>query len=91
MKRIKIKLIDNWKDGWKFISVNCMWLSAAIQGAWFYLPEDLRSKLPETYAITASIILLIIGIIGRFVDQYLKQPEHVNDNKFPDDKKPTNE
>lgn len=82
MKKIKIKFIDNWKDGWKFISVNCMWLSIAIQTSWVYLPDDLRTSFPQPLVTSLSVTLLLIGIVGRFIDQYLKQPKNINDNTF---------
>lgn len=63
----KWSLVDEWRDFYKWISVNCMVLAAAIQGAWMYVPEDLRAKLPEGLISGLTVALLILGVAGRLV------------------------
>lgn len=67
-----MKLVEDWKQAWKWISTNCMMLAAAIQGAWVYIPQDLRSSLPEWGISITTIALLIFGIAGRLIKQESK-------------------
>lgn len=63
------KLIDDWKRGWKFISVHCMILSQAVLGAWMALPDEMKTAVKIEYVASAAIALLVMGTVGRFVDQ----------------------
>lgn len=67
MKRFK--LVDDWKQAWKWISMNCMVVAASIQGAWVYIPEDLRQQVPNGVISSVTIALLALGIAGRLVKQ----------------------
>lgn len=64
-----MKLVDDWKSAYKWFSVNCMAVAAAIQGAWVYIPEDLRQNVPHGFVTGITIGLLALGIIGRLVQQ----------------------
>lgn len=64
-----MKLVENWKQSWKWLSMNCMVLAAAIQGAWVYVPDDLRSQVPNHLMSIVTIVLLVSGVIGRLVKQ----------------------
>lgn len=64
-----MKLIDNWKKGWKFISVHCMVLAQAIIGSWMALPMKMQDTIPVQYVLGLAVVLLAAGIVGRFVDQ----------------------
>lgn len=64
-----MKLIPNWRKGYKMLSVQAMSLSTAILGTWALLPDDLKAVLPTQVVIWVSVGLLVVGILGRFVDQ----------------------
>lgn len=66
---MNFKLIDNWTKGWKFISVHCMILSQAVLGAWMALPDEMKTAVKIEYVASAAIALLVMGTVGRFVDQ----------------------
>ncbi len=61
----KIRLVDDWKRAWRWVSVNCMVLAAAIQGAWVYVPDDMRESLPHNLVSGLTICVLVLGVIGR--------------------------
>lgn len=65
----KINLVDDWRKAWKWFSVNCMVLAASIQGAWIYIPEDLRNSIPKEIVSGITLALLILGVIGRLIKQ----------------------
>ncbi len=64
-----MKLVDDWKCAWKWLSVNCMALAAAIQGTWMSLSDDLREELPRNIIHVATIAILVAGIGGRLIKQ----------------------
>ena len=49
--------------------MQAMVASAAIQGSWLALPADLKAVVPESGVMAAAVGVLILGVIGRLVDQ----------------------
>lgn len=66
---MKIHLVDEWRSAWRWISVNCMVLAGALQGAWLYIPDDMKSSLPPYLVSTVTIALLVLGVAGRLTKQ----------------------
>ena len=64
-----MKLIDDWKQCWRWFSVQAMVLATAIQGAWMFIPPQLQASIPPGWVKTITISLLVLGILGRLVDQ----------------------
>lgn len=64
-----MKLVDDWKHAWKWLSVNCMVVATAVQGAWMYIPADMRTKFPSEGVHILTIFLLVAGVAGRLVKQ----------------------
>ncbi|ALN64570.1 putative membrane protein [Lysobacter antibioticus] len=64
-----MKLIDNWRCAWRFLSVQAMSLALAVQATWLSLPDDLRAQVPLWVAASVTAFLLITGLIGRLFQQ----------------------
>lgn len=64
-----MKLVDDWKKAWRWISINCMLLATAIQAAWLSVPENTRLLVPEWLIASVTITLMVLGVIGRLVKQ----------------------
>ncbi|WP_408951555.1 hypothetical protein [Lysobacter sp. Hz 25] len=64
-----MKLIDNWRHAWRFVSVQAMTVAIAMQGVWLNLPDDLRIHVPDRIAASVTAGLLILGLIGRLFQQ----------------------
>jgi len=64
-----MKLIPDWKDSWRWFSVWCMTISGAIPAAWLAVPDDMRSAVPSEWMAVGAVIIAVLGIIGRLVDQ----------------------
>lgn len=62
---MKRKLVDDWNKAWKWASVRFMAIAAAIQGAWMFIPEDMRNSIPHDMLQQITVALLILGLIGR--------------------------
>jgi len=66
---MKLKLVDDWRRGRRWISVNCMAAVAAIQGTWMLMPDDLKAGIPAGWMSGVSMAVLVLGTIGRFIKQ----------------------
>lgn len=68
-----MKLVDDWKQAWKWISIWCLALTGAVSATWDSLPLEWRTVLLENSSVSiifkAISILSAIGIIGRLVKQ----------------------
>jgi len=64
-----IELVEGAKNAWRWFSVQAMTLAAAVQGAWVFVPEDMRSSLPPNAVQALTVALLVMGVAGRLVKQ----------------------
>ena len=64
-----MKLVPNAGQAYKWLSVQAMAAVVAIEAAWLALPPDMKARIPETVADYLSIAVLVLGILGRVVDQ----------------------
>ena len=64
-----MKLVPNWKNAWRWFSVQSMAISGGALASWAMLPDDLKAALPAEWVAGFSGGVLVLGIIGRLVDQ----------------------
>lgn len=64
-----MNLIPNWRRAWRYYSQQAMAAAVAIQATWAALPADLRDTIPAWLVTGLTIAILVLGIIGRLVDQ----------------------
>lgn len=62
-------LVPDWRQTWRYYSQQAMAAAAAIQAAWVALPADLQASIPGWAVTGLTIATLVLGIIGRVVDQ----------------------
>lgn len=61
---MKVKLIDDWKDSWKFLSVQLAAALALLDTAYEYLPA-VQTYLPEGWVKWLALAI----IVGRVIKQ----------------------
>ena len=61
---MKVKLIDDWKDSWKFLSVQLAAALALLDIAYEYLPA-VQTYLPEGWVKWIALAI----IVGRVIKQ----------------------
>jgi len=66
---IQMRLVHDWKNAWRWFSVQAIGVAMALQGGWYMVPDDLRSSVPEWLASAITGAILALGVIGRLVDQ----------------------
>ena len=64
-----MKLIPNWRKAWRMFSVQAQAAAIAAIAGWQALPNDLRVLVPQQVAIGLALVLLVLGIVGRLIDQ----------------------
>lgn len=70
----RLQLVDDAKQAWRWLSMQAMVVAGAIQGAWLFIPEDLKSSIPPHIIQIVTLALLAFGVAGRLVKQEPKQP-----------------
>lgn len=60
-----MQLVSEWAKAYKWASMRAMTAALSLQGAWYAIPEDMRSGLPPQILAIATVALLVLGIIGR--------------------------
>jgi transposase len=64
-----VKLVPDWKNAWRWISMHAMTYAAALQVTWASIDQEMRDKLPDNLVLYLTFSLLFLGIIGRLVKQ----------------------
>lgn len=91
MNKIKLELIEDWRNFWRFWSVRLGIIGSAITGvliafpdvalsAWAMMPADLKSAIPERYMPLIGVVILVASLIARAIKQTkLEQKEGPKD------------
>lgn len=69
-----MKLVDNWKQCWKWYSMHPQWVQTAAVGTWVNMPGDWRAAFPAKYLVVLCASMMVIGMLGRLIDQNKKVP-----------------
>jgi hypothetical protein len=64
-----MKPVSNWRNAWKWFSVQAMTLAGALQAGWLALPTSMQARVPAEWVDALTIAILVLGVIGRLVDQ----------------------
>ena len=59
---MKVKLIDGWKDSWKFLSVQLAAALALLDTAYEYLPA-VQTYLPEGWVKWMALAIIVARVI----------------------------
>jgi hypothetical protein len=65
--RIRARLIDDWRQAWRFWSVRLSAFGAALSAAWVSMPADMRDGFPGAQWI--GLMLFISVLLARLVVQ----------------------
>ena len=69
-----MRLVEHWKQAWRWFSVQALTLLAALPIVWMGLPDDVKAMVPADWAKYLMIAVAIGGLVGRMVDQQGKTP-----------------
>jgi hypothetical protein len=69
-----MKFIPDWRDSWKWFSVQALVIIAMLPLVWAALPADAKALLPDGWEPWVLFALALSGIIGRLIDQNRATP-----------------
>ena len=69
-----MKLVPNYKDAWKWWSMQLLVLNGLLQGIWEAMPPDALAVIPQDWRGYITIGLLVLAGVVRLIDQGLNQP-----------------
>lgn len=64
-----MKLVTDWRSAPKWFSTQAMVLAGAINAAWLAIPPEMQASIPQEWVAYGTAGLLVLGTIGRVVDQ----------------------
>ena len=64
-----MRLVRNAGKAWTWFSVQAMVLQGAIASSWLFVPDDMRAAVHPEWLAVAAIVLTVLGVAGRVVDQ----------------------
>ncbi len=69
-----MRLVDDWKSAWKWLSVQFVAAAGSVQLAVLAFPDTLRQYLPDWVTHLVAVGLLAAAVLGRLVDQKATKP-----------------
>lgn len=92
MNKIKLELIEDWRNFWRFWSVRLGVIGSALTGwlvafpdqalqAWALLPADLKAYLPERYMPLVGVAIFVLSLIARAIKQKKLEPKGAEDDR----------
>ena len=95
MKKLKLELIEDWRNFWRFWSVRLGIIGSAITGvliafpdvalsAWGMMPADLKAAIPERYMPLIGVGIFVASLTARAIKQTNLQPKGVENDKQPE-------
>lgn len=67
-----MKLIDEWKSAWRYLSVQANAIGSAMAIGYASMYDHLKENFPPEYMAGITAIVFVLGIIGRLVSQQPK-------------------
>lgn len=68
-----MNLIDEWKQCWRFLSVQCNGIGIAISATYASLYDQLKDNFPPRYMFAITGAVFVLGILGRLISQQPKE------------------
>lgn len=66
---MKLQLVEDWKDAWKWVSTQSLALSIALITTWLAIPDDLRTRAPDWLIFVLLLVIGVTGFFGRVIQQ----------------------
>lgn len=67
-----MKLIDDWRGVWRYLSVHALAVTGVLPGVWMSLPHEWRDSIPLHWLAVVTVVTAALGVYGRMIDQHGK-------------------
>lgn len=64
-----MKLIEEWKECWKWFSVQANVIGGSISVGYAAMYEQLKDTIPAPYMAGITAAVFVLGIVGRLANQ----------------------
>ena len=64
-----MRLVPDYRDAWRWFSVQAFAILAALPLVWLNLPPDIKAFIPPKYGVYIAAAIALGGLVGRLVDQ----------------------
>jgi polyferredoxin len=64
-----MKLVPNWREAWKWLSVHSFAILIALPIVWSTLPADVKAFIPDSWDPWIVVAFAAAGLAGRLIDQ----------------------
>lgn len=68
---MKIDFVPDIKNWWRWVSVRMILAATALETAWFALPHEFKSDVPDWLRTLAIVAILVGAFLGRIIKQDL--------------------
>lgn len=65
----KPELRSDWKQSWRWLSMQAMWAAATFLAVWALIPEKMQDAFTPTELKLMAVGLIVLGMVGRLVKQ----------------------
>lgn len=69
-----MRMVPEWRQSWRLLSVQALALLAALPLAWAELPPDIKDMIPAEWRPWIVSVLAVAGIAGRLIRQPSVKP-----------------
>lgn len=59
-----MKLIDEWRDAWRFLSVQLSVLGSALAATWVLLPKEQQEAILSLIGVDGPGVLAMVGFLA---------------------------
>lgn len=92
MNKVKLQLIEDWRNFWRFWSVRLGIVGSAVTAvliafpdvalsAWAMMPADLKAAIPERYMPLIGVVIFVASLIARAIKQTKLEPKEGPNNE----------
>lgn len=64
-----MRLVPDWREAWRWHSVQIMAVLAVLPSVWAALPPDVKAWVPESWQLPIFGLLAVAGVVLRVRDQ----------------------
>jgi hypothetical protein len=92
MNKLKLQLIEDWRNFWRFWSVRLGIVGSAVTAvliafpdvalsAWAMMPADLKAAIPERYMPLIGVVIFVASLVARAIKQTKLEPKEGPNNE----------
>lgn len=92
MNKLKLQLIEDWRNFWRFWSVRLGIVGSAVTAvliafpdvalsAWAMMPADLKAAIPERYMPLIGVVIFVASLVARAIKQTKLEPKERPNNE----------